>query len=119
MPRPGSERENDRGVLLGWASDQSEPLESRAALEAQLRQRAADLGLVLAGGGLEAIETQPPPIIPRPPHWGGIRVWASRIELWIEGADRIHDRAVWTRELASLDAHSFSTTPWSGTRLQP
>lgn len=107
------------GSQLGaWGSDQSTPLDSRAALIAQLRRRAAELGLAL-GDDVGTLAVEPPPLIPRPPHWGGIRLWASAVELWIEGADRIHDRAAWTRDLTPLDAHSFAATPWSGRRLQP
>lgn len=106
------------GSRLGaWGSDQSAPIESREALVAQVKARAAELGLQL-GGDTETLAAEPPPI-PRPPHWGGIRIWASAIELWVEGPDRIHDRASWRRTLSKLDEHSFSVTPWSGTRLQP
>lgn len=107
------------GSRLGaWGSDQSAPLGSRDALIAQIRRHAADLGLAL-GADTNTLAAEPPPVIPRPPHWGGIRLWASAVELWIEGADRIHDRAVWTRELVPADPHSFSVSPWSGRRLQP
>ncbi len=106
------------GSRLGaWGSDQSAPIASREALVAQVRARAAELGLEL-GGDTETLAAAPPPI-PRPPHWGGIRIWASAVELWVEGADRIHDRAAWQRTLAPLDAHSFTATPWTATRLQP
>ena len=50
---------------------------------------------------------------------GGYRLWATAIELWIEGKNRIHDRARWQREIVRTSEHNFSTTPWSGTRLQP
>lgn len=103
----------DRGSQVGaWGSDQSRPIASRDALLAQIRERAAELG-VSADDGDDA------PPVPRPPHWGGIRVWASSIELWIEGADRVHDRAEWTRELVPASEHEFSPSPWTGARLQP
>ena len=57
--------------------------------------------------------------IARPAHWGGVRVWASAVELWIEGADRIHDRARWERKLEQDDGYGFDTGDWQGTRLQP
>ena len=72
-----------------------------------------------AAGSLKSIAVRDRPVIPRPPHWGGIRVWARRIELWIEGADRIHDRARWERSLTKHDDGTFSVGAWSGTRLQP
>lgn len=106
------------GSRLGaWGSDQSAPIESREALVAQVKTRAAELGLEL-DGDTQTLAAEPPPI-PRPPHWGGIRIWASAIELWVEGLDRIHDRAYWQRTLSQKDEHSFSVTPWTGMRLQP
>jgi hypothetical protein len=39
--------------------------------------------------------------------------------LWLEGKDRIHDRAAWRREIARADDYSFRIAPWVGTRLQP
>ena len=95
----------DHGSQLGaWGSDQSRPIDSRQAFLRQLEERAAAPGDRLAT---------------RPPHWGGYRVWADAVELWVEGKDRIHDRARWTRELRSVSGSRFAPTPWRGTRLQP
>ena len=58
-------------------------------------------------------------VIPRPPHWGGFRIWARRVELWIDGESRIHDRAAWSRDLTMADDGTFSVGEWTGTRLQP
>jgi len=108
----------DRGSQLGaWASDQSTAIPSRHALVQQLKQRAAQLGINLDAGEQALADAAPP--IPRPPHWGGVRIWASAIELWVEGKDRIHDRAAWKRDLIRADEHSFVVSPWSGARLQP
>lgn len=101
-----------------WGSDQSSPLESRAALIAQVSRRAMKLG-VGAAKNLKSIAVADRPVIPRPPHWGGFRVWPRRIELWIEGADRIHDRARWERSLERRDDDAFAVGEWTGTRLQP
>lgn len=107
------------GSQLGaWGSDQSAPIASREILIAQVSERAADLGLVL-NGDTTTLAVDPPPGIPRPPHWGGIRIWATAIELWAEGEDRIHDRAFWKRNLMRANEHEFTVTPWIGTRLQP
>lgn len=104
------------GSQLGaWGSDQSRPIASREALVAQLDARARQLGLDRTAA--KAGETNP--AIPRPPYWGGVRVWPVAVELWLEGADRIHDRARWKRPLEQRDAHSFDAGPWTGTRLQP
>lgn len=109
----------DWGSQLGaWGSDQSSPLESRAALVAQVGKRAMKLG-VSAAQNLKSIAVDDRPAIPRPPHWGGYRVWPRRIELWIEGTDRIHDRARWVRTLERGDTDQFIPGAWSGTRLQP
>jgi pyridoxamine 5'-phosphate oxidase len=84
------------------ASDQSRPIASRAAflakIEATKRAHGAD--------------------VPRPPHWGGYRVWAERVELWVGQPGRVHDRAVWTRALQPAEA-GFTGGAWRGTRLQP
>jgi pyridoxamine 5'-phosphate oxidase len=92
-----------------WASKQSEPLESRAALAEQVRATRERLGL------LNATEGE----VPRPPHWGGLRLWIDSIELWSEGAGRIHDRALWQRTLTRKDDFTFTGGPWSATRLNP
>lgn len=104
-----------------WASEQSRPIASRSDLlhrfEAAMRRFGID-------------PQNPPPEeaavggeeIPRPPHWGGYRLWAERLELWIGGAARIHDRALWTRTLhhAPPPANGeYIGGPWSATRLQP
>lgn len=109
----------DWGSQLGaWGSDQSAPLESRAALIKQVSRRAVRLG-VDAAKNLKSIAIEDQPVISRPPHWGGIRVWARRVELWLEGSDRIHDRARWDRPLQRTGEETFTTGEWVGTRLQP
>jgi pyridoxamine 5'-phosphate oxidase len=56
--------------------------------------------------------------IERPPHWGGFRVWAERVELWVAGPGRVHDRAVWERDVTPF-AGEMRCGPWQATRLQP
>jgi pyridoxamine 5'-phosphate oxidase len=92
-----------------WASRQSEPLESRAALIQQVREVAQKFGLETATDGE----------VPRPPHWGGHRLWIDSIELWSEGAGRIHDRARWRRTLTKKDDFTYTASAWQGTRLNP
>jgi pyridoxamine 5'-phosphate oxidase len=109
----------DWGSQIGaWGSDQSAPLESRAALIAQVSRRATKLG-VKAAGNLKSIAVGERPVISRPPHWGGFRVWPHRVELWMEGTDRIHDRARWDRTLERVSDDLFEFGDWTGTRLQP
>jgi pyridoxamine 5'-phosphate oxidase len=93
-----------------WASEQSQPLSSRAALAAQVA--ATETRFRVQAGALSGD-------VPRPPHWGGFRLWPDTLELWVEGPGRTHDRARWTRTLAPADATSFSASSWQGTRLNP
>lgn len=81
--------------LGAWASRQSQPLESRATLMAEVAKLAATKG----------------PNPPRPPFWGGFRIRPLEIEFWADGAFRLHDRFRWRR--ASLEM------PWEISRLNP
>lgn len=96
--------------LGAWASDQSEPIESRDALLEKVAAVMARFGV-----GFDNLETVD---IPRPPHWGGFRIWAEAVELWVGDSGRIHDRARWTRPL-SPRGDGFAPGPWSVQRLQP
>jgi len=100
--------------LGAWASAQSQPVKSRAALHESLEAMA------------RRFETPSPAEpsahdypVPRPPHWGGYRLWADAVELWMEGDARIHDRARWNRTLNLKDDGLFEPGPWTVTRLQP
>ena len=81
--------------LGAWASRQSQPLESRAALMAEVARVTARHG----------------PSPARPPFWGGYRITPVEIELWADGEFRLHDRFVWRRSTAGA--------PWTVTRLNP
>ena len=85
-----------RGSQIGaWASEQSQPIDSRAALEAKVKeieQRfAAD------------------PEIPRPESWGGFLIEPERIEFWAGRTSRLHDRIRFER----------AAEGWQHVRLQP
>jgi len=86
-----------------WASQQSEPVASRAQLLQAVAAATQRFGAS----------------VPRPPHWGGYRLWAESVELWSEGEARIHDRARWTRTLTPRGDDQFDAGAWSATRLQP
>jgi len=79
-----------------WASQQSRPLESRAALEAAVESYAKQFG----DGE-----------IPRPAYWRGWRLAPLEIEFWHDGAFRLHDRVRFSR--ATLES------PWERRRLYP
>jgi pyridoxamine 5'-phosphate oxidase len=97
-----------------WASDQSRPVASRAAMQDKLAAAMRRFGL----DPDRPPETGANVNIPRPRHWGGYRIWAERLELWAAGPGRLHERAEWKRTLAQANA-GFQGGPWSSTRLQP
>jgi pyridoxamine 5'-phosphate oxidase len=103
--------------LSALASAQSEPIGSRAAMENAVEATATRLA---APSPLRSDGAAPDPgvVIARPAHWGGYHLWISAVELWVEGAGRLHDRARWQRTLRAV-AGGFDAGPWSATRLQP
>jgi len=78
-----------------WASRQSQPLESRFALEKAVATFTA---------------RYPAGAIPRPDHWSGFRLAPDLIEFWQEGTFRLHDRFICRRN---------ADDAWSKTRLYP
>jgi pyridoxamine 5'-phosphate oxidase len=85
-----------RGSQLGaWASAQSQPIASRAELDAKLEEVTGRFA------GMASV--------PRPPFWGGLRLVPDSIEFWCNRDDRLHDRFRFTR----------NETGWSCQRLQP
>ncbi|MEM6657278.1 MAG: pyridoxamine 5'-phosphate oxidase [Pseudomonadota bacterium] len=81
--------------LGAWASRQSQSLESRTALMAEVAKVTAKHG----------------PNPKRPPFWGGYRLVPSEIEFWADGAFRLHDRFRWQRETPD--------SAWQVQRLSP
>lgn len=91
-----------------WASAQSQPIGSRADFAQKIIDTIHQLGLnpvsVLAAT-MGATELK----VPRPPHWGGFKLVAARVELWTNSQGRLHDRAQWV----------YESDHWVATRLQP
>ncbi|KIC37431.1 pyridoxamine 5'-phosphate oxidase [Leisingera sp. ANG-M7] len=81
--------------LGAWASKQSQPLDSRGTLMAEVAKVTAMKG----------------PNPERPPFWGGYRLVPVEIEFWADGAFRLHDRFRWRRDDASA--------AWQINRLNP
>jgi pyridoxamine 5'-phosphate oxidase len=102
--------------LGAWASQQSQPVESRKALADAVAQEARRFGIPYGGPGSEEPENITVSV-PRPPNWGGYRLYVDAIELWVEGEYRIHDRARFTRPLKP--SGESAGLPWASTRLQP
>lgn len=98
IPRDESERYfASRPIKSQWgaaASQQSEPVANRAAMEEQLRLTQ---------------ETYPNQV-PCPPDWGGFALSVDRIEFWQGRESRMHDRIRFNREPLG---------DWTTERLQP
>ncbi len=78
-----------------WSSDQSRVVESREKLD----ERYARWDERFKEGE-----------VPRPEHWGGLRVRPVRIEFWQGRSDRMHDRIAFEH---------FADGSWQRIRLQP
>ena len=78
-----------------WASDQSQPIESREALEAKVEQ---------ATKRFDGVDE-----VPRPEKWGGYLIRPRSIEFWAGRRSRLHDRIRFVR----------TDDSWAIERLQP
>jgi pyridoxamine 5'-phosphate oxidase len=107
--------------LGAWASHQSEPVGSRREMGESVAAAARRFGIAYGGPGTPE-PAECPTALPRPAYWGGFRLVADAVELWVEGEFRIHDRARWTRGLGDSRGPGGSggrREPWAVTRLQP
>ncbi len=76
-----------------WASEQSQPLDSRESLEKSFLEAREKFG-------------EHPP---KPPHWGGYYLHPRSIEFWQGGPNRLHDRFL----------YQLVEEQWKITRLNP
>ncbi len=107
-----------RSRLAAIASAQSAPMTTRQALLDRLRETAERYGT--PDPFIAPEDDQEPGLrLPRPANWGGYRLWAAAVELWVEGQHRLHDRARWTRVIATAGDGRFQAEPWHHQRLQP
>jgi pyridoxamine 5'-phosphate oxidase len=83
--------------LAARASPQSEPVPDRAALDRLWAEEEA---------------THAGRDVPRPAHWGGMRVTAERVEFWQGRERRLHDRLAYVRDPSG-------GTGWRVERLAP
>ena len=87
----------DRLSRIGaWASKQSEPLESRFALEKAVAVFTAKLGISE---------------VHRPDYWSGYRLTPTEIEFWHSRPHRLHDRILFRR--------TENSEHWTTVRLYP
>lgn len=76
-----------------WASDQSQPLDSRGSLEVRWK----DFAEKFPEGTT----------VPKPPHWGGYSVTADTIEFWQGRYSRLHDRIRYIHDLNGWKLQRF------------
>ncbi|CAB5014191.1 unannotated protein [freshwater metagenome] len=77
-----------------WASAQSQVITGREELDAAV----VEMTQRFMGGD-----------VPRPPHWGGLRIVPSTVEFWQGRPSRLHDRF----------RYAWAGTQWSISRLAP
>lgn len=86
--------------VAAWSSHQSQPIDTRTALDAQFD---------------EALAKFENTDVPRPDYWGGYRIIPTRIEFWKGRSNRMHDRIEFSRGLSA----DGSLSEWQIQRLQP
>jgi pyridoxamine 5'-phosphate oxidase len=88
----------EQSCLGAWASNQSEVIPAREALEERMQQLIEEHAQQPAGTAVQ-----------RPPHWGGYRLQPRSIEFWQGRPSRLHDRLL----------YRWSDGAWMRERLSP
>jgi pyridoxamine 5'-phosphate oxidase len=86
--------------VAAWSSQQSQPIDTRSALDAQYDE------------ALAKFENSD---VPRPDYWGMYRIVPTRIEFWKGRTNRMHDRIEFLRSLST----DGEMSDWKVQRLQP
>jgi pyridoxamine 5'-phosphate oxidase len=86
--------------VAAWSSQQSQPIDTRSALDAQYDE------------ALAKFENSD---VPRPDYWGMYRIIPTRIEFWKGRTNRMHDRIEFLRSLST----DGELSEWKVQRLQP
>jgi pyridoxamine 5'-phosphate oxidase len=86
--------------VAAWSSQQSQPIDTRSALDAQY---------------YEALAKFNNSDVPRPDYWGMYRIVPTRIEFWKGRTNRMHDRIEFLRSLSK----DGELSEWKVQRLQP
>jgi pyridoxamine 5'-phosphate oxidase len=73
------------------------------------RSRSSQIGAAVSEQSRPLASREELEQVPRPPYWRGFCVHAERIEFWISGENRLHDRFLFTLEAGQ----------WKRTRLYP
>ena len=86
--------------VAAWSSQQSQPIDTRSALDAQYDQ---------------ALAKFKNSDVPRPDYWGMYRIVPTRIEFWKGRTNRMHDRIEFLRSVST----DGEMSDWKVQRLQP
>lgn len=86
--------------VAAWSSQQSQPIDTRSALDAQY------------ANALAKFENSD---VPRPDYWGMYRIIPTRIEFWKGRTNRMHDRIEFLRSVST----DGEMSDWKVQRLQP
>ena len=99
--------------VAAWASQQSNSIGSRKDLESQFDKALKKFNIERKQLAINDKK------LPRPPFWGGYRIWIHQIEIWLNQNDRFHDRLLFQRDLSLKGNAYISTQGWTKKRLQP